>query len=168
MKDNIILVGFMGCGKSSVGKRVSYMLKRTLIDTDVWIEQHEKMTIPEIFEKYGEAHFRDLETKCIQELIRTEHNRIISTGGGLPVREENRKLLHELGQVIYLKVSPETVYQRVKHDTGRPLLQTPDPVATICELMDRRKECYEDVADVTLSNDGEQFDEVLSYFEQFR
>ena len=84
MKNNIILIGFMGCGKTSTGIRLSYALRRTLIDTDKWIEKKQKMSISELFASKGEACFRKMETDCIRELIRTEDNRIIATGGGLP------------------------------------------------------------------------------------
>ena len=82
MKNNIILIGFMGCGKTSTGIRLSYALRRTLIDTDKWIEKKQKMSISELFASKGEACFRKMETDCIRELIRTEDNRIIATGGG--------------------------------------------------------------------------------------
>ena len=88
MKDNIILTGFMGCGKTSVGIRLSYALKRTMIDTDKWIEKKQQRSVSDIFAEDGEEAFRQMETSCIRELIETENHRIISTGGGLPVREE--------------------------------------------------------------------------------
>ena len=116
MKDNIILIGFMGCGKSSVGIRLSYRLRRTIIDTDQWIEQKQKKTVSEIFEESGEEAFRCMETECLRELIKTARRQIISAGGGLPMRKENHALLKELGRVFYLKVTPETVYERVKND----------------------------------------------------
>ena len=109
MKDNIILIGFMGCGKSSVGIRLSYRLRRTIIDTDQWIEQKQKKTVSEIFEESGEEAFRCMETECLRELIKTARRQIISVGGGLPMRKENHALLKELGRVFYLKVTPETV-----------------------------------------------------------
>lgn len=86
MKDNIILIGFMGCGKSSVGIRLSYQLRRTMIDTDKWIEQRQKKTISQIFQESGEEAFRQMETECLKELIRTADRQIISVGGGLPMR----------------------------------------------------------------------------------
>ena len=104
MKDNIILIGFMGCGKSSVGIRLSYQLRRTMIDTDKWIEQRQKKTISQIFQESGEEAFRQMETECLKELIRTADRQIISVGGGLPMREENHELLKELGRVFYLSL----------------------------------------------------------------
>ena len=87
MKDNIILIGFMGCGKTSVGIRLSYRMKRTMVDTDKWIEKKQKMTITDIFDTYGEDTFRRMETECLKELIQAADGQIISVGGGLPVRE---------------------------------------------------------------------------------
>lgn len=162
MKDNIILIGFMGCGKSSVGIRLSYALKRTIIDTDKWIEKRQEMTISEIFASKGEAAFRQMETDCLKELIETEEGRIISTGGGLPVREENHAFLKELGRVYYLKVTPETVYERLKGDTTRPLLQGDDPQTKIKQLLKGREPLYEKCADVIIEVSGKSFDEIIA------
>ncbi len=162
MKDNIILIGFMGCGKTSVGIRLSYALKRTMIDTDKWIERKQNMTISEIFASQGENSFRQMEQSCLLELIEKEEGRIISTGGGLPIREENHALLKRLGRVYYLKVTPETVYERLKGDTTRPLLQSGDPMAKIEELMAFREPLYEKCADVILEVSDKNFDEIIA------
>lgn len=161
MKDNIILTGFMGCGKTSVGIKLSYALRRTMIDTDKWIEKKQNMTVSEIFENYGEAAFRQMETDCIKELITSRNHQIISTGGGLPVKEENRSLLKELGRVYYLKVTPETVYERLKGDTTRPLLQGENPKGRIEELLSKRASCYEDGADVIIDVSEKSFEMII-------
>lgn len=161
MKDNIILIGFMGCGKTSVGIKLSYQMKRTMIDTDKWIEQKQKMTVSEIFDAYGEEAFRQMETECLKELIRTADKQIISVGGGLPMREENHSLLKELGKVVYLKVTPETVYERLKDDTTRPLLQVEDPMERIRSLMAQRAPIYEKCADRIVEVSDKTFEEVL-------
>lgn len=161
MKDNIILTGFMGSGKTSVGIRLSYQLKRTMIDTDKWIEQRHRRTISEIFAEDGEETFRKMETACLKELIRTADKQIISVGGGLPMREENHALLKELGRVFYLRVTPETVYERLRTDTTRPLLQVEDPEERIRTLLKQREPVYEACADVVLDVAGESFDEIL-------
>lgn len=161
MKDNIILTGFMGSGKTSVGIRLSYVLKRTMIDTDKWIEKRQNMTISEIFAGEGEEAFRKMETECLKELIRTCDNQIISVGGGLPVREENRRLLSRLGRVFYLKASPEAIYERIKNDTTRPLLQVADPLKQIGTLLEAREDCYSDCADVIIDVSGRTFDEII-------
>lgn len=161
MRDNIILIGFMGSGKSSVGVRLSYQMKRTMIDTDKWIEQKHKRTVSEIFAHSGEASFRDMETDCLKELIRQADKQIISVGGGLPLRKENHGLLKELGVVLYLKVTPETVYQRLKTDTTRPLLQVEDPEKRIRTLLEERAPIYEACADIVLDVSELSFDEIL-------
>ena len=105
--------------------------------------------------------FRDLETKLLKELAQRLHNRILSVGGGTPLREENRKLLKEIGTVVYLRIRPDTVYERLRGDTVRPLLQTEDPLGRITELLDRRKALYEAAADVIVDVDGLEMEEVL-------
>lgn len=158
---NIILIGFMGCGKSTVGIRLSYRLRRTLLDTDKLIEKEEKRTISEIFAQDGEEYFRQLETKCLQKMIQTEKNQIISVGGGLPIREENHALLRKLGTVVYLRAKPETIYERLKNDTTRPLLQGDNPQEKIRTLMKQRASIYEKAADVLIDVDEKDFDRIL-------
>ena len=163
--DNIILIGFMGCGKTTVGIKLSYRMRRSMLDTDKIIEKDEGRTISEIFDTDGEEYFRDLETKCLKKLIATENNQIISVGGGLPVREENRALLKELGTTIYLRASAETIYERVKNDKTRPLLQDDDPMQKIKTLMEKRSAAYEEVADVIVDVDGKDFDDIMNEIE---
>lgn len=166
MKDNIILIGFMGSGKTSVGIRLSYRMKRTMIDTDKWIEQRQKMSVSGIFAAYGESAFREMETDCLKALIETADKQIISVGGGLPVREENHGLLKQLGRVFYLKVSPEVVYERLKDDKTRPLLQVENPLDQIRGLMSARSPIYETCADVILDVSDMNFDEILENIEE--
>ena len=90
---NIILIGFMGSGKTTIGRRLSYRLKQTMTDTDKLIEKQQNLSIPELFERYGESRFRELETESIKYLLRTARNEVVSTGGGMPIRPENRTLL---------------------------------------------------------------------------
>lgn len=161
MKDNIILIGFMGSGKTSVGIKLSYQMKRTMIDTDKWIEQKQKMTVSEIFAASGEEAFRRMETECLKELIKTADRQIISVGGGLPMREENHGLLKELGRVVYLKVNPEAVYERLKNDTTRPLLQVEEPMERIRTLLAGRAPVYEKCADVVVEVSDKSFEEII-------
>lgn len=158
--ENIILIGFMGCGKTSVGIKLSYHMRRPMLDTDKLIEKDEGRTISEIFETDGEGCFRDLETQCLKKLIATADKQIISVGGGLPVREENHALLKELGTVVYLRAMAETIYERVKHDTTRPLLQGDDPKQKIRSLMEQRAAVYEKAADIIIDVDGKDFDDI--------
>lgn len=161
MKDNIILIGFMGCGKTSVGIRLSYALRRTMIDTDKWIEKKQERSVSDIFAVDGEEAFRRMETECLRELAGTENRRIISTGGGLPVREENHALLKELGRIYYLKATPEAVYERLKGDTTRPLLRVADPQKKIESLMTARQPFYEKCADYVIEVSEKDFDEII-------
>lgn len=163
---NVILIGFMGSGKTTVGFRLSYRLRKPVIDTDKEIEREEQRSIAEIFAREGEAYFRDRETMCLQKLLRTVKEQIISVGGGLPLREENRKLLRELGQVFYLQASAETIYERVKHDTTRPLLQGDDPQGKIRTMLAERDGYYRDAADVVINVDGKSFEQILDEIEK--
>ena len=159
---NIVLIGFMACGKSSVGRRLSQALDIEFLDTDELIEQKAGTTISDIFAKQGEAAFRAMETECLKDLIgRDSCAFVLSVGGGLPIREENRKLLSQIGEVIYLKVSADTVFMRVRNDTTRPLLQTPNPRGRIMDLMNARKQFYEDAADYIIEADNKSFDEII-------
>lgn len=142
MKNNWILIGYMGCGKSTVGRRLSEAFNQEFVDTDALIEQSQEMTISEIFKQKGENYFRNLETELLRKLLEKDGEYVISVGGGLPLREENRRLLQELGQVIYLKAVPDTIYNRIKGDVTRPLLQTDNPKARIIEMLGEREEKY--------------------------
>ena len=163
---NVILIGFMGSGKTTVGLRLSYRLRRPVIDTDKEIEREEQRTISDIFAADGEAYFRDKETACLRKLIGSANHQIISVGGGLPIREENRALLHELGQVFYLRAKGETIYERVKDDTTRPLLRGGDPLAKIQALLNERDPYYQAAADVVISVDGKSFEQILNEIEE--
>lgn len=163
---NVILIGFMGSGKTTVGLKLSYRLRRTVIDTDKEIEREEKRSISDIFAADGEQYFRDRETAILKKMLENTNNQIISVGGGLPLREENRKLLHELGQVFYLCASAETIYGRLKNDTTRPLLQGPDPETKIKTLLNERDACYRDAADVVIIVDHKDFEQILQEIEQ--
>lgn len=159
--NNIILIGFMGCGKSTVGIKLSYRMRRPLEDTDKLIEKNEGRTISEIFKTDGEAYFRNLETECLQKLMQTADDKIISVGGGLPIREKNHALLKKLGIVIYLRAEAETIYERVKYDTSRPLLQGDNPQEKIRKLLQERTGIYEKVSDIVIDVDSKDFDTIL-------
>ena len=161
--NNVILIGFMGSGKSTVGYRLSYALKRSLCDTDSLIEKREGMKISEIFEKKGETYFRDLETATLRRMLeKREYTRsILSLGGGTPLRPENRDLIRQLGTVYYLQVSPEVVMERLRGDTSRPLLQTENPEERIRNLLAQRDPIYREAADVVICCDGKEQEEIV-------
>ena len=161
-KDNLILIGFMGSGKTSVGVRLSFVMKRAIEDTDKMIEKREGKTISAIFAEEGEAAFREKETALLKELSRTFHHKILSVGGGTPLREENQKLLKQIGTVVYLRIQPQTVYERLKDDNTRPLLQCADPLERITNLLNQRKDIYEAAADIVVDVDGLEMEEVIS------
>jgi len=164
-KKNIVLIGFMGSGKSTMGIRLSYRMRRSVVDTDKLIERRQGKKISDIFAEEGEEYFRQLETEMLGELVEKLQYQIISVGGGTPVRKENRELLKKLGTVFYLKASPESIYERVKHDTNRPLLQCENPLERIRELMEARRDCYEECADYVVDTDKLSVDEILEFIE---
>lgn len=166
MMDNIILTGYMGCGKTTLGIRLSYHMRIPFLDTDKLIEKNESREISAIFAKDGEEAFRQMETQTLRTLLQDKTRKVISTGGGLPLREENRRLLKELGTVVWLKAEPETVYERVKGDTRRPLLQCEDPLARIREMTAERDPYYEDGADIVIQVDGKDFDTIIREIEE--
>ncbi len=152
--ENIVLTGFMGSGKSAVSAKISKILGYGLIDSDSVIEEEQDRKISDIFAESGEEAFRDMETETIQALIDSEIcGAVLAVGGGLPVRDKNRKLLRQFGKVIYLRTKPETVYKRVRYDTSRPLLHTDDVIGTIKKLQSERRDYYEDGADVIIDTD---------------
>jgi len=156
---NIILCGFMGCGKSTIGKAISKKIKYEFIDSDEFIEKHEKMTIPEIFEKFGEDYFRNKETDSISKISKLDHC-VVSLGGGAVLNKENAKVLKTSGKLFFLNISAQEVYNRLKNDTSRPLLQTDDKLTAISSLLSKRLPIYNEVADVIIDVDGKTVDEI--------
>lgn len=157
---NPVLTGFMGSGKTTVGIRLSYRLRRPVEDTDRLIERREGLRISEIFAEKGEAYFRERETELLRELGARKYPCVYSVGGGTPVNPENRALLKGLGTVVYLRVRPETVYERLRGDTTRPLLQCDNPLERIRGLIESRREAYEACADVILEVDDMEIEEI--------
>ena len=140
---NILLTGFMGAGKTTVGKKLSKRLGYFFIDTDREIEKEQGCSITEIFKYGGEECFRDLETDILQKL-QTKQNLVIATGGGMVLRSENRSLMQSLGTRVYLKVELQELMRRLKKDKKRPLLQKSKPEEHILEMLQQRKSIYEE------------------------
>ncbi len=138
---NIVLTGFMGAGKTSVGKRLKEITGIEMVDTDDMIEEDASMPISEIFEKFGEPYFRELEKKAVAKASALE-NRIIVTGGGAVLKEENIKNLRKNGKIVYLHAPPEVLYKQVKDETQRPLLQVDVLLKKIRELLEYRAPFY--------------------------
>ena len=165
---HIFLIGFMGCGKSSIGKKLSFQLKKPFTDLDSMVEVKEKRTINQIFEEDGEQSFRDMETSVLISMFDTKLSYVIATGGGLVMREKNRRIMKKQGIIIYLKASADTLYERLEGDEKRPLLQTEDPKAKIEQLLNERGPIYEKIADifpgmkvVIMGEDGAELTTVL-------
>lgn len=154
-RDNIVLTGFMGSGKTTVGKLLSERYGYTFIDTDQYIEEKCGCTITELFSKKGESYFRQLETDTLKELNASLTHAVLSTGGGLPLREENAAELATLGTVIYLQITPEEVISRLSGDNTRPLLSGDDPEQKVRDLLTYRIPLYERVADLTIPATGQ-------------
>jgi len=139
---NIVLTGFMGTGKTEVGKELSRLLDMKLIDVDTEIEKSRKLTINDIFKKFGEPRFREIETEMIKNLSEKK-NIIISTGGGAVLKQENTDALRKNGVIVCLTASPETILRRTSRNSDRPLLQVEDPLKKIKELLNFRTPFYE-------------------------
>jgi shikimate kinase len=160
MFKNIILTGFMGVGKTSVGTRLAKDLGYTFVDTDGLIEADQKITITEIFSNFGEPYFRDVETRVIKQVLE-DGGQVVSTGGGAVIREENRRAFKENGVTICLTAHPGSIYARIRHETHRPLLQGPDPLARIRELLAGREQFYRQ-ADFIIDTSERSVDEVIA------
>ncbi len=149
---NIVLVGFMGTGKTSTGKLVAKKLNREFVDADHEIEKRERRDIPSIFAGPGEPYFRNVESEVIRDLA-ARGNLVIAPGGGAVTVPENVANLSRTGVVICLRAKPETILQRVGRDMNRPLLRAPDRLERIRELLAKRKPLY-DAIPLQLETDG--------------
>ena len=159
MGRNLYLIGFMGVGKSTVGKRVARNLGTWLMEMDETIEKEQGRTIKDIFAAEGEEYFRDLETDLVRRISQME-GKIVSCGGGAVLREENVKMMKESGHILFLTATPESVYQRVRHSTKRPLLNGNMNVEYIAGLMEKRRTIYEAAADYCIHTDGKTLEMV--------
>lgn len=149
---NLVLLGFMGAGKTSIGKELSGLLGIELVDLDELLEFKTGMSINELFENYGEAHFRGLETDLVKEVSQGE-NQIISCGGGVVLNQDNIEALKKTGRLIWLRARPETIYQRLQKDQARPLLKDHLKVPYIQRLLKERLPNYEKAADYIVDTD---------------
>lgn len=152
---NLFLIGFMGCGKSTLARLLVEETGNELVEMDETIEAEMGMSINEIFAQYGEAYFRNLETELLQR-IANRGGTVVSCGGGVVLREENVEIMRKSGRIVYLSATPETIYERVHDKTTRPLLNGNMNVAYIARLMEARIPIYEKTADVILQVDGKE------------
>lgn len=167
MKENMILIGFMGAGKTSVGKAYAKRYGIPLLDTDQLIEQEAGMTISRIFAEKGEAAFRTAETAVLQRLLAETDHAVISVGGGLPLLAANREILKQLGNVVFLRVRKETVLKRLAGDTTRPLLMGDHVEEKVQELLAYRNPLYEQAAHVTVDVDGKTLRQIVDEIQRF-
>lgn len=145
LPQNIVLIGFMGSGKSTVGRILARRLRFRFLDTDKLVEQRENARISEIFADRGEAHFRDCETAALESLRGKQHH-VFATGGGIVTVPRNIPLLRSLGLVVLLTAEPDEIFRRVSGNSKRPLLQVEDPRSRVRELMSVRMPLYESTA----------------------
>lgn len=150
--NNIILIGPMGSGKSTIGQLLANRLNREFYDSDYYIEKKTGVDIPRIFDIEGEEGFRERETRALQELTR-KSNLVLATGGGSVTRKDNRALLKNAGFIIFLDTSVNQQLERLKHDKRRPLLQTENPRERLNQLLQERKPLYLELADLRIPTD---------------
>ena len=163
MAENYVLIGYMGAGKTTVGKALAQKSGKKFVDTDDLIVKQMNLSINDIFEKYGEVYFRDLETKLLENLCNSGDGLVISCGGGLPIKEENRPYLKRLGKVVYLNVNEADIIRRLRNDTTRPLLRGPkeEVKLRIREMLEKRDPIYREVADVIIKTGRMKVPEIV-------
>ena len=161
LEKNIVLVGFMGCGKTTVGRRLAGKLDFEFLDTDIQIQNDIRMSVNDIFAKYGEQYFRKLE-RNLCKLIAVNTGLIVATGGGIIKSKSNLDSLKVSGTIVYLEASPEKIYGNIKYDTSRPLLNGVfDKLKRIEELLNERKPLYESCADITINTDNNNIEDTV-------
>lgn len=164
---NLALVGFMGVGKSTIGKQTATLLDFEFLDTDAWIEHTVGKPISQIFVEQGEAHFRDCEAALVRDLAQRDRL-VISTGGGLAANPDHMASLKSHALVVCLWASPETIWERVRHQDHRPLLQTPNPLESIRQLLAEREPVYRQ-ADILVNTEVRTTKEIVhQVLHQFR
>ena len=156
---SVVLVGMMGAGKSTIGRRLAARLRLPFLDADIEIEAAAGMSIPDIFETHGEPHFRDGEARVIARLL-DSGPAVIATGGGAFMREETRNRIRDKAVSIWLKADVDVIMKRVKRRADRPLLQTEDPAATINRLLAEREPVYGN-ADLTIASRDVPHDKIV-------
>ncbi|WP_442581799.1 shikimate kinase [Mesorhizobium sp. ASY16-5R] len=156
---SIVFVGLMGAGKTAIGRKVAALLELPFIDSDQEIEQVSRMTIPELFERYGEPEFRALEQRVIQRVLESGPQ-VLSTGGGAFMNEQTRGLIAAQAVSVWLKADLDVLFARVAKKHNRPLLKTADPRATLGRLMDDRYPVYAE-AQVTVHTRDERKDVIV-------
>ena len=158
---NIYLIGMMGSGKTMTGKILAGLLDGSFVDLDAEIQAKEGCPIPEIFARSGEPYFRDVESSVLGHFAK-QNGQVIATGGGIVLREENVRLMKETGNVVWLKASAESLWQRVQYSKDRPLLNKPDPFGTLRQILNDRVSLYENACHWFVATDGKIGEDVAN------
>lgn len=166
-RNNIILIGFMGCGKSTVGRKLANALSYEFMDTDTVIEETYGKTISKMFEEDGEEAFRKAETELLRKLEKEAKGLVIATGGGMPMREENVACMRNIGTVVFLEAKIETILERLKNDTGRPLADGEDREKKLRPLYEKRLPVYLDAAELRLDTEDKSFYSMIEEIKQY-
>ena len=163
--ENIYLIGMMGSGKTVTGRVLAGFLNYAFVDLDAEIQKKEGRSIPEIFAASGEACFRDIEASVLDLFSKKKHQ-VIATGGGIVLREENVQRMKMTGKVVLLQASAQSLWQRVRHSKERPLLNKPDPLGTLEQILNDRAGFYEKACHFSVLTDGKIADDVASEIQE--
>jgi len=165
---NVVLIGFMGTGKSSVGKLLAYRLGKSFVDIDGRIEKEMGMTIPEVFARFGEATFREKEAAVVAKISRYK-NAVIATGGGVVLNPLNMEMLRQKGVIVSLAANPEIILERTSRRPTRPLLQCENPLQIIKEMLEKRSPLYAQAdiqIDTSIATPYEVTEQIIEYLRQ--
>ncbi|MDA0782108.1 MAG: shikimate kinase [Rickettsiales bacterium] len=160
LKRSVVLVGMMGCGKTAIGSRLAIAAEMPFVDLDNLIEENEKMSVNEIFERYGEDYFRKKERQAIEDVLNSKLC-ILATGGGAFMNYNTRQLIKKLGISVYIRADYDVLLERVARKNTRPLLENGDKGKILQELMDKRCPIYEE-ADITVDSSDSVHEDVVN------
>ena len=164
--NHIVIIGFMGSGKTRVGKRLSRDLDLPFVDIDRVVTRKMNLTAKEIFERFGEPFYRALETTAVKALIEDPERKVISLGSGLPMQEQNEKYIKKLGTVVYLKGSYATLKKRLENSSSNPLIDGEDKEDKIKKLLKQRDPVYAKFADIEIITGDKPFEELIAQLEE--
>lgn len=164
--NHVVIIGFMGSGKTRVGKQLSKDLGLPFVDLEKIITKRMNLSAREIFERFGEPYYRALETLALKQLIQDQERKVISLGAGLPLQEQNEKYLKELGTVVYLKGSLATLKKRLEGSKKDPMLDGEDRDDKIKKLLKQRDPVYQKFADIQVMTGEVSFEELIKEIEE--